>query len=114
MPDRYLVANPPPDPESYAFGFGRRYLHIPLFIFALKLNLAHLEYALVFMWHSSQCGCPSGNMRCLPVFTLLTHWDHSNTLANFNITKTKDGNGLEITPDERYTNDIIRLVWRYF
>jgi len=24
MPDRYLVANPPPDPESYAFGFGRR------------------------------------------------------------------------------------------
>ncbi|KAG8704592.1 hypothetical protein FRC08_002146, partial [Ceratobasidium sp. 394] len=24
MPDRYLVANPPPDPASYAFGFGRR------------------------------------------------------------------------------------------
>ncbi|KAG8765508.1 hypothetical protein FRC12_007457 [Ceratobasidium sp. 428] len=24
IPERYLVANPPPDPENYAFGFGRR------------------------------------------------------------------------------------------
>ncbi|KAG9103434.1 hypothetical protein FRC06_010852 [Ceratobasidium sp. 370] len=24
MPERYLVANPPPEPETYAFGFGRR------------------------------------------------------------------------------------------
>ncbi|QRV79830.1 cytochrome P450 family protein [Ceratobasidium sp. AG-Ba] len=24
MPERYLVADPPPDPENYAFGFGRR------------------------------------------------------------------------------------------
>ncbi|KAF8595033.1 cytochrome P450 [Ceratobasidium sp. AG-I] len=24
MPERYLVESPPPDPESYAFGFGRR------------------------------------------------------------------------------------------
>lgn len=32
MPDRYLVVNPPPDPESYAFGFGRRCLDILLFL----------------------------------------------------------------------------------
>ncbi|KAG8716960.1 hypothetical protein FRC09_014954 [Ceratobasidium sp. 395] len=25
-PERYLVSNPPPDPERYAFGFGRRYV----------------------------------------------------------------------------------------
>ncbi|KAG8739605.1 hypothetical protein FRC12_016267, partial [Ceratobasidium sp. 428] len=24
QPERYLVENPPPDPEAYAFGFGRR------------------------------------------------------------------------------------------
>ncbi|QRV94459.1 cytochrome P450 family protein [Ceratobasidium sp. AG-Ba] len=55
MPERYLVADPPPDPEYYAFGFGR-----------------------------------------------------SNVLANFNISKVKDEKGLDITPEERYTNDIIR------
>ncbi|KAG9081024.1 hypothetical protein FRC06_005898 [Ceratobasidium sp. 370] len=32
----------------------------------------------------------------------------SNTLANFMITKTRDENGLEITPEERYSSGIIR------
>lgn len=27
-PERYLVKNPPPEPENYAFGFGRRYVPI--------------------------------------------------------------------------------------
>jgi hypothetical protein len=36
----------------------------------------------------------------------------SNTLAHFNITKAKDENGVEIVPEERYTNDLIRLVMR--
>ncbi|KAG9080153.1 hypothetical protein FRC06_007007 [Ceratobasidium sp. 370] len=71
MPGRYLVANPPPDPESYAFGFGRRIC-------------PGIHFAQQSMWLSI-----------------------SNTLANFNITKAKDENGAEITPDERYTNDII-------
>ncbi|KAG9096224.1 hypothetical protein FRC06_008897 [Ceratobasidium sp. 370] len=55
MPERYLVANPPPDPETYAFGFGR-----------------------------------------------------SNLLLNFTVTKAKDENGVEIVPEERYSNGIIR------
>ncbi|CUA75218.1 O-methylsterigmatocystin oxidoreductase [Rhizoctonia solani] len=32
----------------------------------------------------------------------------SNILANFTITKAKDQNGVEIVPEENYTNDIIR------
>ncbi|KAG8688170.1 hypothetical protein FRC09_013074, partial [Ceratobasidium sp. 395] len=67
MPERYLVANPPPDPESYAFGFGRRI-------------------------------CPGIHV---------AQQSMCNTLANFNTTKAKDENGLEVTPEERYTNDII-------
>ncbi|KAG8720717.1 hypothetical protein FRC09_009103, partial [Ceratobasidium sp. 395] len=54
MPERYLGENPPPDPESYAFGFGR-----------------------------------------------------SNLLLNFTVTKSKDKNGVEIVPEERYSNGII-------
>ncbi|KAG8698535.1 hypothetical protein FRC09_007185 [Ceratobasidium sp. 395] len=71
QPERYLVENPPPDPEAYAFGFGRRVC-------------PGIHVAQQSMWLSI-----------------------SNTLANFNIGKAKDENGLEITPDERYTNDII-------
>ncbi|KAG8771280.1 hypothetical protein FRC12_003714 [Ceratobasidium sp. 428] len=70
-PERYLVANPPPDPESYAFGFGRRL-------------------------------CPG-----IHVAQQLLWLAVSNTLANFNTTKAKDKDGLEVTPEERYTNDII-------
>ncbi|KAG9103433.1 hypothetical protein FRC06_010851 [Ceratobasidium sp. 370] len=54
MPERYLAANPSPDPEAYAFGFGR-----------------------------------------------------SNLLANFMVTKAKDQNGVEITPQERYSGGLI-------
>ncbi|KAF8600716.1 cytochrome P450 [Ceratobasidium sp. AG-I] len=71
MPERYLSENPPPEPESYAFGFGRRIC-------------PGLHIAKQSMWISV-----------------------SNTLANFSITKAKDENGVEITPEERYTNDLI-------
>lgn len=30
IPERYLVENPPPIPEAYAFGFGRRYVILRL------------------------------------------------------------------------------------
>ncbi|KAG8700498.1 hypothetical protein FRC08_004661 [Ceratobasidium sp. 394] len=69
MPERYLAANPPPDPESYAFGFGRRI-------------------------------CPGIHVAQQSIWLAV-----SNTLANFHITKPKDQDGVEITPDELYTND---------
>ncbi|KAG9091724.1 hypothetical protein FS749_016327 [Ceratobasidium sp. UAMH 11750] len=71
-PERYLVENPPPEPENYAFGFGRRIC-------------PGLHIAQQSMWISV-----------------------SNTLANFTITKAKDERGVEITPEERYTNGVIR------
>ncbi|QRV74366.1 cytochrome P450 family protein [Ceratobasidium sp. AG-Ba] len=70
-PERYLVNNPPPEPESYVFGFGRRIC-------------PGLHIAQQSMW-----------------ITI------SNTLFNFNITKAKDENGQEITPEGRYTTGII-------
>ncbi|KAG8707789.1 hypothetical protein FRC08_000281 [Ceratobasidium sp. 394] len=70
-PERYLVENPPPEPENYAFGFGRR-------------ACPGIHIAQQSMWISI-----------------------SNTLANFMITKAKDENGLEITPEERYSTGII-------
>ncbi|KAG9092147.1 hypothetical protein FS749_015958 [Ceratobasidium sp. UAMH 11750] len=70
-PERFLVENPPPEPENYAFGFGRRIC-------------PGLYIAQQSMWVSI-----------------------SNTLANFMITKAKDENGLEITPEERYSTGII-------
>ncbi|KAG8683621.1 hypothetical protein FRC08_014176 [Ceratobasidium sp. 394] len=69
-PERYLVANPPPEPENYAFGFGRRIC-------------PGIHIAQQSMWISV-----------------------SNTLANFTITKAKDEDGSEITPEERYSNGI--------
>ncbi|KAG8710025.1 hypothetical protein FRC08_017721 [Ceratobasidium sp. 394] len=57
MPERYLVADPPPLPETYAFGFGR-----------------------------------------------------SNLLANFTVSKAKDKNEMEITPEENYSSMIVRSV----
>ncbi|KAG8684478.1 hypothetical protein FRC08_013667 [Ceratobasidium sp. 394] len=71
MPERYLTENPPPDPATCAFGYGRRIC-------------PGLHVAQQTMW--------------LAV---------SNTLANFSIAKAKDENGVEITPSEIYTNDII-------
>ncbi|KAG8703982.1 hypothetical protein FRC09_003840 [Ceratobasidium sp. 395] len=61
MPERYLVANPPPEPENYAFGFGRRI-------------------------------CPG------IATTQQTLW--------IAIRKFKDENGVEITPEERYSTDL--------
>ncbi|KAG8698709.1 hypothetical protein FRC09_007076 [Ceratobasidium sp. 395] len=70
MPERYLVANPPPEPETYAFGFGRRI-------------------------------CPG------IATTQQTLWIAiSNVLANLYIRKSKDENGVEITPEERYSTDL--------
>ncbi|KAG9092479.1 hypothetical protein FS749_015728 [Ceratobasidium sp. UAMH 11750] len=71
MPERYLVTNPPPDPETYAFGFGRRVC-------------PGLHIAQQSMWLSI-----------------------SNLLLNFTITKSEDDNGVEIVPEERYSNGII-------
>ncbi|KAB5593510.1 Cytochrome P450 family protein [Ceratobasidium theobromae] len=71
IPERYLVENPPPDPESYAFGFGRRIC-------------PGMHVAQQSMWLSI-----------------------SNILLNFAVAKAKDNNGVEITPGEQYTNDII-------
>ncbi|KAG9093518.1 hypothetical protein FRC06_011493 [Ceratobasidium sp. 370] len=71
-PERYLVENPPPEPENYAFGFGRR-------------SCPGIHIAQQSMW-ISVC----------------------NTLANFAITKAMDERGVEITPEERYTNSVIR------
>ncbi|KAG8694201.1 hypothetical protein FRC09_009998 [Ceratobasidium sp. 395] len=70
-PERYLVENPPPEPESYAFGFGRR-------------------------------ACPGVHIAQQSMWTSV-----SNTLANFMIAKAKDEHGVEITPEERYSNGLI-------
>ncbi|KAG8698711.1 hypothetical protein FRC09_007078 [Ceratobasidium sp. 395] len=70
-PERYLVENPPPEPENYAFGFGRRIC-------------PGLHIAQQSMWISI-----------------------SNTLANFMITKARDENGMEITPEEKYSTGLI-------
>ncbi|KAG9084300.1 hypothetical protein FS749_005325 [Ceratobasidium sp. UAMH 11750] len=70
-PERYLAENPPPEPESYAFGFGRR-------------ACPGIHIAQQSMWISI-----------------------SNTLANFMITKAKDENGVDITPEERYSAGLI-------
>ncbi|KAG9084302.1 hypothetical protein FS749_005327 [Ceratobasidium sp. UAMH 11750] len=70
MPERYLVTNPPPEPETYAFGFGRRV-------------------------------CPG------IAITQQTLWIAvSNILTNFYIKKSRDKNGVEITPEERYSTDL--------
>ena len=42
----------------------------------------------------------------LPTVTL----SRSNTLANFSVTKLKNEDGMDITPEERYTNELIRCV----
>ncbi|CAE7065561.1 unnamed protein product, partial [Rhizoctonia solani] len=74
VPERFMGENPPPFPENYAFGFGRRIC-------------PGMHVAQQSMWLSI-----------------------SNTLANFTITKAKDENGVEIVPEENYTNDIITLA----
>lgn len=71
VPERFLVQNPPPIPEAYVFGFGRR-------------------------------ACPGTHVAQQSMWLSI-----SNILANFNITKAKDENGVEIVPEERYTNDAI-------
>ncbi|KAJ1307049.1 hypothetical protein OPQ81_008028 [Rhizoctonia solani] len=71
VPERFMVGNPPPFPENYAFGFGRRIC-------------PGIHVAQQSMWLSI-----------------------SNILANFMIIKAKDENGVEIVPEENYTNDII-------
>ncbi|QRW06340.1 cytochrome P450 family protein [Ceratobasidium sp. AG-Ba] len=68
MPERFLVPNPPPDPETFAFGSGRR-------------------------------SCPGVHIAQQSMWTTI-----SNILANFTITKVKDENGVEITPEELYVN----------
>ncbi|QRV92905.1 cytochrome P450 family protein [Ceratobasidium sp. AG-Ba] len=67
IPERFLVENPPPGPENYAFGFGRRI-------------------------------CPGLHVAQQSI----------NLLANFTITKARDENGVEIVPEERYSDAIIR------
>ncbi|KDN35251.1 hypothetical protein RSAG8_11736, partial [Rhizoctonia solani AG-8 WAC10335] len=71
VPERFIGENPPPFPEIYAFGFGRRIC-------------PGMHVAQQSMWLSI-----------------------SNILANFIITKAQDENGVEIVPEENYTNDII-------
>lgn len=71
LPERFLAESPPPIPEAYAFGFGRRI-------------------------------CPGTHVAQQSMWLSI-----SNILANFTITKAKDENGVEITPDERYTADVI-------
>jgi hypothetical protein len=111
MPERYLTSSPPPDPESYAFGFGRRYVNqIYALLFGPNTALYVLGFARVSMLHNSQCGFPSGAILLLRIISLLADYSVSNTLANFDISKAKDENGLEITPNEHYTTGIIRLV----
>ncbi|CAE6496856.1 unnamed protein product [Rhizoctonia solani] len=71
VPERFMGDNPPPFPEDYAFGFGRRIC-------------PGMHVAQQSMWLSI-----------------------SNILANFTITKARDEHGVEIVPEENYTNDII-------
>ncbi|QRV78105.1 cytochrome P450 family protein [Ceratobasidium sp. AG-Ba] len=72
MPERFLAPDPPPDPETYTFGFGRR-------------SCPGIHIAQQSMWISI-----------------------SNILANFTITKVKNENGVEITPEELYVNGPVR------
>ncbi|KAG8759911.1 hypothetical protein FRC12_009667 [Ceratobasidium sp. 428] len=88
-PERYLAENPPPEPENYAFGFGRRYVgeqHDKL-----ELNLPSC-YRI----------CPGLHIAQQSMWISI-----SNTLANFTITKARDENGMEITPEERYSTGLI-------
>ncbi|CAE6476393.1 hypothetical protein ACGC1H_007684 [Rhizoctonia solani] len=71
IPERHMVENPPPLPELYAFGFGRRM-------------------------------CPGTHVAQQSMWLSI-----SNILANFTINKAKDENGVEIIPEERYTNEVI-------
>ncbi|QRV89144.1 cytochrome P450 family protein [Ceratobasidium sp. AG-Ba] len=68
VPERYLVDNPPPGPENYAFGFGRRI-------------------------------CPGLHVAQNSLWIIL-----SNIIVNFDILKAKDARGMEITPEESYTD----------
>ncbi|EUC61108.1 cytochrome P450 family protein [Rhizoctonia solani AG-3 Rhs1AP] len=70
-PERFLGDNPAPDPETCAFGFGRRV-------------------------------CPGIHIAQQSLWITI-----SNLLANFEISKARNADGLEITPSEDYTKDII-------
>ncbi|QRV74363.1 cytochrome P450 family protein [Ceratobasidium sp. AG-Ba] len=74
VPGRYLVDNPPPGPENYAFGFGRR--------ICSGLHVAQNSLWIII----------------------------SNITVNFNTSKAKDARGMEITPEESYTDGVAKRV----